>query len=50
MARIDRLGPGKEVIQVGAVIGSEFSYELIHAVYPIGEADLQAALRKLTDI
>ena len=28
MARLDRLGPAKEVAQVGAVIGSEFSYEL----------------------
>ena len=49
MARLDRLGPAKEVIQVGAVIGSEFSYELLHAVYPIAEADLQAALRSLAD-
>src|SRR6185437_12927448 len=30
-------------------IGSEFSYELIHAVYPIAEADLHGALRRLTD-
>src|SRR5712671_1984894 len=50
MARLDRLGPAKELIQVGAVIGSEFSYELIHAVHPINEADLQAALRRLTDV
>ena len=28
MARLDRLGPAKEVIQVGAVIGSEFSYDI----------------------
>jgi tetratricopeptide (TPR) repeat protein len=49
MARLDRLGPAKEVIQVGAVIGSEFSYELLHAVHPSGEAELQAALRNLTD-
>jgi class 3 adenylate cyclase/tetratricopeptide (TPR) repeat protein len=49
MARLDRLGPAKEVIQVGAVIGSEFSYGLLHAVHPIGEADLQAALRSLGD-
>ena len=41
MARLDRLGPAKEVIQVGAVIGSEFSYELLHAVHPIAEEDLQ---------
>jgi class 3 adenylate cyclase len=49
MARLDRLGPAKEVVQVGAVIGSEFSYELLHAVHPIAEADLQAALRSLAD-
>jgi class 3 adenylate cyclase len=45
MARLDRLGTAKEVIQVGAVIGSEFSYELLHAVHPIAEAELQLALR-----
>ena len=49
MARLDRLGPAKEVIQVGAVIGGEFSYELLHAVHPIAEEDLQRALRKLAD-
>jgi len=47
MARLDRLGPAKEVIQVGAVIGSEFSYELLHAVHTIPEEDLQRALRSL---
>ena len=47
MARLDRLGPAKEVIQVGAVIGSEFSYELLHAVHPIAEADLQARAAQL---
>jgi len=49
MARLDRLGPAKEVILVGAVIGSEFSYELLHAVHPIAEEELQAALRSLAD-
>ena len=49
MARLDRLGPAKEVIQVGAVIGGEFTYELLHAVHPILEADLQQALRSLAD-
>src|SRR5262245_36214333 len=33
MARLDRLGPAaKEVAQVGAAIGREFSYELLSAV------------------
>ena len=49
MARLDRLGPAKEVGQVGAVIGSEFSYELLHAVHPLAEEDLQGALSKLAD-
>ena len=49
MARLDRLGAAKEVIQVGAVIGSDFSYELLHAVHPLVEAELQSALRSLTD-
>ena len=49
MARLDRLGPAKEVIQVAAVIGSQFSYELLRAVHPIAEEDLQAALRSLAD-
>ena len=49
MARLDHLGPAKEVIQVGAVIGSEFSYELLHAVHPMTDAELQVSLRELID-
>src|SRR6266851_3895272 len=49
MARLDRLGPAKEVAQVGAVIGSEFSYELLHAVHPMAEEKFLGALRKLVD-
>jgi hypothetical protein len=49
MARLDRLGPAKEVIQIGAVIGSEFSYELLQAVHPIAEVNLQQALSRLAD-
>jgi len=49
MARLDRLGPAKEVIQVGAVIGGEFSYELLRAVYPIAEENLQRSLHHLAD-
>jgi len=49
VARLDRLGSAKEVAQVGAVIGSEFSYELLHAVHPVAEEDLQHALRSLAD-
>jgi predicted ATPase len=49
MARMDRLGPAKEVLQVAAVIGGEFSYDLLRAVYAIDEDELQHALRSLTD-
>jgi predicted ATPase len=46
MARLDRLGLAKEVIQIGAVLGSEFSYELLRAVHPsFVEAELQRSLR-----
>jgi hypothetical protein len=31
------------------VIGSEFSYELLHAIHPIGEGNLQQALSRLAD-
>jgi hypothetical protein len=37
------------VARVGAVIGSEFSYELLRAVHPIPEEELQEGLRKLAD-
>jgi predicted ATPase len=49
MARLDRLGAVKEVAQTAAVIGREFSYRLLHAVSPLPEAGLQAALRALAD-
>jgi class 3 adenylate cyclase len=49
MARLDRLGPAKELAQVSAVIGGEFSYELIRAVHPIAENELREALRMLAD-
>ena len=32
MARLDRLGPVKEVAQIGAAIGREFTYEIVKAV------------------
>jgi class 3 adenylate cyclase len=47
MARLDRLASVKEVAQIGAVIGREFSYELLAAVAPISGAQLAAALDQL---
>ena len=50
MARLDRLGPvPKETAQIGAVLGREFSYELIELVAQHPEKKLQAALRQLSD-
>ena len=47
MARLDRLGPAKEVAQIGAAIGREFSHALLSAVTPKQEADLGSALDRL---
>jgi class 3 adenylate cyclase/tetratricopeptide (TPR) repeat protein len=47
MARLDRLGPAKEVAQIGAAIGREFSHALLAAVMPKPEAELGAALDRL---
>jgi class 3 adenylate cyclase len=47
MARLDRLGPAKEVAQIGAVIGREFSHALLAAVARRPEAALQSALERL---
>jgi class 3 adenylate cyclase/predicted ATPase len=49
MARLDRLAPVKEVAQTGAVIGREFSYEILARVSPLAEPALQDALRQLAD-
>jgi class 3 adenylate cyclase len=40
MARLDRLGPAKEVAQIGAVIGREFSHTLLAAVAQKPEAEV----------
>jgi class 3 adenylate cyclase/predicted ATPase len=49
MARLDQLAPVREIAQVGAVLGREFSYELIHAVSPVDEAMLQQGLHQLVE-
>jgi class 3 adenylate cyclase/predicted ATPase len=48
MARLDRLGPAKEIAQIGAAIGREFSYTLLGAVVRKPEAELVSALDRLT--
>ena len=47
MARLDRLGPAKEVAQIGAAIGREFSYALLASVVRKPEAELGSALDRL---
>ena len=49
MARLDRLGSAKEVAQVGAAIGREFSHALLAAVLRKSEADLKLAFERLVD-
>ena len=49
MARLDRLGPAREVAQIGSVIGRGFSYELLRAVAEMDDAQLQAALERLAE-
>ena len=48
VARLDRLGSVKDVAQIGAAIGREFSHELIAAVSALAPMDLDAALERLT--
>jgi class 3 adenylate cyclase/predicted ATPase len=47
MARLDRLAPVKELAQVGAAIGREFSYELLAAIAPMPDDKLRGALDQL---
>ena len=52
-ARLDRLGEAREVAQIGAVLGREFSYRLLSDVSSsaagFDELRLQAALDRLTE-
>jgi class 3 adenylate cyclase len=47
MARLDRLGPAKEVAQIGSAIGREFSYGLLARIVGKPEPDIQLALDDL---
>jgi predicted ATPase len=50
MARLDRLGPtAKEVAQVGAAIGREFSYDLLVAAAKHTEAEVQEGINALVN-
>jgi hypothetical protein len=47
MARLDRLAAVKAMAQLGATLGREFSYALLHAVSPWDEGTLQRGLQQL---
>jgi class 3 adenylate cyclase/predicted ATPase len=47
IARLDRLAPVREVAQIGAVVGREFSYELLNAVAELPREKLEEALDQL---
>ena len=49
MARLDRLAAVKELAQIGACIGREFSYELLARVSMLSGGPLEEALEKLVD-
>jgi len=49
MARLDRLGPARELAQIGAVMGRDFPYELLRAVTGMEDGPLQVALERLAE-
>ena len=44
MERVDRLGPIKEIVQIGAAIGRAFTYELLRATAEVTDSQLNSAL------
>ena len=48
-ARLDRLGPAREVAMIGAVLGRGFSFSLLRAVAGMDDAPLHGALEKLAE-
>jgi len=50
MARLDRLASVREVVQLSATLGREFTYELLRAVSPLDEATLQRELARLVEV
>jgi class 3 adenylate cyclase/predicted ATPase len=49
LARLDRLATVREIAQLGATLGREFSYELLQAVSPLDEGTLQHGLQQLVE-
>jgi class 3 adenylate cyclase/predicted ATPase len=49
LARLDQLGSGREVAQIGSVIGRQFTHELLAAVASMPEHGLRVALEQLVN-
>jgi TOMM system kinase/cyclase fusion protein len=49
MARLDSLGPSREVAQLAAALGREFSYEVLKAISQREEPELQRQLKALVE-
>ncbi|TMA51527.1 MAG: hypothetical protein E6J80_13380, partial [Deltaproteobacteria bacterium] len=50
MARLDRLASVRDIAQMGATIGREFTYEVLRAVSPLTEESLQRGLKQLVEV
>jgi class 3 adenylate cyclase/predicted ATPase len=48
-ARLDRLGPAREIAQIGSVLGRDFAYPLLRGIAETDEAALLASLDRLAD-
>jgi class 3 adenylate cyclase/predicted ATPase len=48
-ARLDRLGPAREIAQIGAVLGRDFPHALLQAVADLDEAGLHSSLERLAE-
>jgi hypothetical protein len=48
-ARLDRLGPAREVAQIGAVLGRDFAYTLLRDIADLDEPALQVSVDRLAD-
>lgn len=49
LARLDHLGDVKELVQVGAVLGRDFSFEMLNAVLDSKGNNMEASLSQLID-
>ena len=49
MARLDRLGPAKDIAQIASVIGRQFSHALLEAIAGTNDIDLRSALARLRE-